>query len=301
MANALGTLAGKLILQRALELTFTRRPFLRNISLGTQDLDGSKTALLNQQVITRIRAIPTVNDFGTGATDRADTDVPVTLDQFKEIHHAFTPAEYNATDRDLIDESAEPIAIAIGNSIVDSVAGLWVATNFTNATTVAAGWSYTNTLLALRQALNSRGVPEQRRFFVFNDAVDASLLADSLVVSALNNPANQNAIQTGRLPNVAGFELEAYSAIPNTGNMVGFAGTPDSTVYAARAPKNPEELAPNLTYPGVMDYVTDPKTGFTVMVNQWIDPNTLVVNNRVCWMYGVAKGNANNGQILKTA
>ena len=302
MANALGTLSGTLILQRALELVFTKRPILKMISLGFQDLDGSVTALFNQTVRTRTLGIPTVNDFGTGATDRADTDVPVTLDQFKEVHHAFTPQEITATDRNLVDESAEPIAIAIANHIVDAIAALWIAGNFANNSIVAAGWSYTNTLLVIRQALMGRGVPDNgKRFFIFSSAVAASFLADSLIVAALNNPSNGDAIRTGNLPQVAGLALDEYPGIPNTGNMVGFAGTPDSTVYAARAPKNPEELAPGLKFPGVLGYITEPKTKFTVMVNQWIDPVTLKVNNRLCWMYGKAKGNANNGQILKTA
>ena len=37
------------------------------------------------------------------------------------------------------------------------------------------------------------------------------------------------------------------------------------------------------------------------MVNEWIDPATLKANIRLIFMYGVAKGNGVNGQILKTA
>lgn len=300
MANALGTLAGALILQEALSLVFTKRPLLRQISYGFMDPNGQTTAKFNQTVNTRIKTVATVNNFGTGATDRADTDVPVTLSAFKEIHHAFTPQETSATDRDLVVESAEPIAVALANHMVDAIAALWIAANFTNSSTVASGWTYTNTLLVLRKALNGRGVPDMGRFFVFNADVGAALLADSLIVAALNNPANGEAIRTGKLPEVAGMGLDEYPSLPTTGNMVGFAGTPDSTVYASRAPVNPEELLPNAQFPGVIGYVTEPKTGLTVMVNQWIGTD-LKVNNRIVWMYGVAKGQVTNGQILKTA
>ncbi len=301
--NVLGTLSGALILQKALELTFTARPLLKMISMGFRELDGRvDNALLGQTVRSRIQSVATVNNFGTGPTDRADTDVPITLDAMKEIHHQFTPAEYNATDRNLIEESARPIAIGLSNHIIASVAALWVAANFARSITVANGWDYDNTLRALKKDLDDAGVPMANRFAVLNSAVHDSLLGDSMVVSAMNNPANNEAIRTGKLPQVAGLALDLFTALPgNAENLVAFGGTPDSTVYVARAPKNPSEMAPNLPYPGVLDYVEEPRSGFRVMVNQWIDPTTLAVNNRIVWLQGYAKGNPNNGTRVKTA
>jgi hypothetical protein len=388
MSNTLGTLSGTLILQEALALTFRERPELRMLSMGFRDLDGrASAAVLNQAVTSRIFSVATVNDFGTGATNRGDTDVTCTLTGQKEIHHAFTPSEYNATDRDLIRESARPIAVALANHIVDSVRDLWVETNFPNTdtfhqVTVASGWSYTNTLRPIRKNLNKAGVPKGARFAAFNSDVYDALLGDTTVVAALNNPDNQGAIKSGRLPDVAGLGLAEYPDLSvnvgesiaiasantttdvitcsaahglvtgqrihltvssgltglttdtsyyvikvaattlklatsaanasagtaidipadGTGSMVdarlGFAGTPDSTIYLARAMRNPAELAPNLAFPGVIGYVQDPVTGFQVLVNQWIDPSTLNVNNRICWLEGYAKGNANNGLLL---
>lgn len=297
MANALGTLASALIIQRALALTFTKRPMLRYISL---DL-GQDSVKWNQQVISRIKSVPAVADFGTGAADVTLTDVSVTINQFKEIHHAFTPQEYTATDRRLVDEIAEPMAVAFANHIVDAVAALWIAANFTNSSTVASGWSYTNTLLVLRKALIGRGIPDGYRFVACNADVYGAFLADTTIVAALNNPSNGDAIRRGMLPQVAGFGLDEYPALPTTGNMVAFAGSSDSTVYAARVPKDPREVLPGASFPGNLSVVTDPTTGLSVMVNEWIDPATLKANCRLVWMYGVAKGNANNGQILKTA
>lgn len=300
--NALGTLSASIIVRRALELVFTKRPILNNVSLGFQDLDtGSLEAKFNQQVITRTFGVPPVNDFGTGAQDRADVDVPVTLNKFKEIHHVFTPQEYSGTNRNLLDESAEPIAVAFANHMVDAIAALWTAANFPTNTVVGAGWSYTNTLLELRAALVGRGVPMGGRWFnVNNTNVTKSLLADPLVVAALNNPNNGGAIASGRLPMTAGLALDEYPALPVAGNLIGFAGAPDSCVYAARVPTNPESLASNLKYPGNLEIVTEPRTGLSVMLNEWIAADTMRVNIRLIWMYGVAKGNGNNGQRLTT-
>lgn len=300
-ANATGTLSGTLVLQKALELVFTKRPLLKMISLGFRELDGQvENALKDQAVTTRIQGIPTVNNFGTGATDTADTDVSVTLNQFKEVHHAFTAAEINATDRNLVEEAAEPMAVAIGNHVVDAIAALWIAGNFSNSTTVASGWSRSNTILALKAALDGRGVPDSNRFFAFSTAVDTALQGDSLIVAEQNNARNADAIMKGELPTVSNFAMAPYPAIPTTGNMVGFAGHKQSTVFAARAPKNPEDVMPGVQFPGSIGYVEDPVTGFRVMVNQWIGTD-LKCHTRLVFLYGVAAGVGSCGQILKTS
>lgn len=301
MANANGTLAGAVVIQRALQLVFTKYPLLKQIALSTKDLQtGSSELLLNQTAYTRTKGIPTVGTFGAAATDTGDTDVAIVVDQFKQIMHTFTPSEYNATERNLIDEAAAPMAVALGGHMIGAIAAKWIAANFTNSSVVASGWTYANTLIAVRNALSGRGVP-QGWFGCLNSTVYGTLLTDTTVVAALNNPANGDAIKTGILPQVAGISLMEYPALPNTGNMVGFFGNVDSVIVAMRAPKNPEELLPGAKFPGVLDYVTDADTGLTVMVNQWIDPSTLNANTRIGWMYGVAKGNGNNGHILKTA
>lgn len=301
MANVLGTTTPVLIVQRALELVFTKRPLLRMVSLNLSDPNGERTAKFNQQVTSRILNIPAVNNFGTGAVDTAYTDVPVTIDQFKEVHLAFTPQEYNGTSRNLIEEAAEPVATAIANHLVDTLAARWIAANFANSTTVASGWTYTNTILPLRNALVGRGVPGDSFFFACSSAVYGALLADTTVVAALNNPSNGDAIRTGMLPQVGGLMPMEYPGIPNTGNMVGFAGSRDSTVVANRIPSNPTEIMPGVQYPGTFDVVTDPGSGFSVVLNKFIGQSDLKVNYRVLVMYGTAKGAGTNGQILKTA
>ena len=296
MPNVLGTLSSALILQRALELVFTKRPILNRISLDLQP----EAVKWNQEVQSRIFSIPPVNDFGTGAQDRADTDVPVTIDKFKEVHHKFTIQELSSTDRNLVDESAEPLAVAIGNHMVDAIAALWVVANFANETTQAtAGVNYA-TLVALRKALTGRGAPDDR-FVAANADVYEKWLNDATIIAWLNNQNNGGAIMTGVLPNVAGFNgIFEYPALPGTGNMTAFAGSKDTTVMATRVPKDPRELLPNAPFPGNMAVVSV-ANGFSVMATEWIDPSTLDANVRMIWMYGVAKGNGNNGQILKSA
>lgn len=309
--NTLGTLATATIVQEALDLVFTIRPLLNNISKGFTDKNGSPIAAYNQAVITRTLGLPTIQNFGSAASARADTDVSVTLNNFKEVAYVFTPTEYSGTNRDLVREAAMPLATAFANSMVDVIAGIWTIGNFptragadaiANGATVsktikAAGWDYTH-LTDVRGTLNKAGVPQSNRFYAGNSDVYGSMLTDLRIVGAINNPDNASAIKLGKLPDVAGFGLAEYPALPTTGNLVGFAGTADSTVYAARVPRDPRELLPGLPVPGNMGYVTEPRTGLTVMVLEYLTMSDLSVTCKLVWMYGAAVGNANNGQLI---
>lgn len=304
MANSLGTLSGALILQEALDLTFAKRPALGLISKGFRELDGSvDNALMGQNVVTRIKSLQAVNNFGTGAGNVTDTDVTVTLSNMKEIHVAFTAAQINSTNRDLIREVAEPIAVTLGNYIIDSVATLWNTTNFSKH--VSTTYTRAGLTLPLAQLMDgtsdANAIPQENRFAVLNGTPYYGLLNDPLIVAAFNNPANLEAIRTGKLPEVDGIMLDKYPTLGAASiSRYGFAGTPDSTVYAARAPKNPTEIIANLTFPGIFDYV-EAQNGFRVAVQQWIDPQTLAVNNRLVWLDGYAVGNPNNGVVLTSA
>jgi hypothetical protein len=311
--NTLGTLATATIVQEALALVFTIRPVLKQISMGFTDQNGSPIAAFNQAVITRTLGLPTVQNAGAAASARSDTDVSVTLNNFKQVRYDFTAQEYSGTNRDLVRESAMPMATAIANYIVDQVAALWTIGNFpvrtgadavANASTItktvkAAGWDYTH-LTDVRGTLNKSGVPQFSRFYVGNSDVYGSMLTDLRIVGWLNNQDNQSAIKLGRLPEVAGFGLAEYPNLSGIagGNLVGFAGSADSTVYAHRVPKDPREVIAGLPVPGNVGIVTEPKTGLSVMVVEYIDLSTLTVTTKLMWMNGVAVGNPNNGQLI---
>jgi len=298
MPNTLGTLAAStIIIQEALDLVFTVRPVLNEISL---DLTAGVVVKQGQQVISRIHTIPTVGDFGDAATGKVATDVPVTINQFKQIMHTFTAAEYNQTNRALVRESAMPIAVALANHMVDALAANWTVANFPTETVLANGWDYDH-IVNVRQTMVTRGLPEGApRFYIGNAAVYGSLLADPAIVYALNNAANGGAISSGQLPRVAGFGLSEYPACPTTNTLVGFAGTKDSCVLAARIPSDPRELG-DAPYAGTFTVVTNARTGLSVILNEYIDQITMAYTTRVLWCYGTAKGNANNGQRIVSA
>lgn len=314
--NTLGTLATSTIIQEALALVFTKRPILNNISMGFTDRNGSPVAAYNQAVITRTLGLPTVQNAGSAASATNDVDVSVTLNNFKELRYDFLATEYSGTNRDLVRERAEPIAVAMANYMVDAVAALWTPANYpartgadavANGATVtktvkAAGWDYTH-LVDVRGTLNKAGVPDLRRFYVGNSDVYGSMLTDLRIVGYLNNQSNQDAIKNGQLPQVAGLSLAEYpnlTAIAGN-NTVGVAGSIDSVVYAQRVPKDPREVIPGLAIPGNVGVVTEPRSGLSVMAVEYIDLSTLTITTKILWMYGVAVGNANNLQRIATA
>lgn len=298
--NSLGTLNSALIMQEALSLLSTKRPVLKYFATGFTDEKGVQ-AKYNQQVLVRTKSVATVGDFLTDADLAVTTvDVPVTLNKWKHVFVKFTPDQYESTSRDLIREQAEPIAVAIGNYIIDSCAALMTTVNFTGAarkTVKGAGWDYTH-LTAVRQALNLRGAPDDKRFYLAAAPVYTSLLNDPMIVAAFNNPANALAIQNGMLPTVAGLGIQEYPGLATAAadvTVMAFAGTPGSIVVGSRAPQSPQNFGAQ--FPGLVGYITDPKSGFSIRVSEWID-TSFNANVRADWIFGVAKGQLDEGQVV---
>ena len=294
MSNNLGTLNSALILQEALSLVFTKRPVLSSIS---KDLDplGAKQG---QTILTRLKSIPSVVDSTDPLPSFNTSDVPVTLSYSKRVGASFTSAQLNSTSRDLIKELAEPIAVAMANSIVDSVAALWTTTNFPYET-VDANPSY-NTLVNLRSALVGRGI-HGNRYLSVNSGAYALLLEDPLITRPNRFMAvGTDIIQTSEIAGVVGFEnTYEYPALPTTNHLTGFACTPEAIVLASRPPQDPREaFGGNIPFPGNFDIITDVTTGMSAAAVEWINPDTLDVNVYLKWIYGVAVGNPMAGQRL---
>jgi hypothetical protein len=85
--------------------------------------------------------------------------------------------------------------------------------------------------------------------------------------------------------------------LPTTGSMVGFAMHPRALALATRVPNDYTAALPGSNY-GNVSQVTDPDTGITVMVTQYVDHNAGTSNYRVAVMYGVAVGDPVAGLIV---
>lgn len=296
--NVLGTLANAIVSQRVLELMYSKRPMLRGVVTDFSD----EVKSLNDTVKTRTIGLPTMQNFGTAATDTADTDVTVTLDLFKQVLYSFTASELVGTSRNLVAERAEALAISLGNGMVDALAALITEVNFgtTNQTIQAtAGVSY-DTIVAINQAMNTAAVPDMGRFAWVNAAVAAALSNDTLVIEHIDKTPVANAYAHWR--NIKGFEnIWEFPALPaNSINLTGFFASRSALVIAARIPRNPSEIV-GAQYPGTLQVVTDPVTGLSVLRNEWIDGSTWAVNSRLISLFGVDVGQAGCGHTLVSA
>lgn len=318
--NSLGTLqASQLILQRSLQFCFTKFPLLATFCKGFKNYDGSvETMGLGQTAYTQKLGDSAVGNFGDSSSGFTMSDVPITLRNFPQISHSFSVEDLNkAGNINLIDKVALPIGVKLAQAITGRVAGL-VSNGLFNTTknsqapylSVASGWTRANTILPLQKMANERGIPENislptingdavypdsKRFVIINSDVQAALLDDSKIVTEYSNASNAEAIKNGRMPMISGFDFANYPQMPNTdGNLVGFAGCADALGYVARAPRTPWTLMPDLPQTALMAVVTDPTTGFQVLLIIEGAIADLSIRIRVVWLDGLGVGNADN-------
>lgn len=291
--NSLGTLVGDIISQRTLATLVSRRPLLRDVVTDFSD----EQARLAQVVQTRAVGLPTVQNFGSSASNAAVTDYPVTLSAHKEVLFSFTATEYNSTGRDLVAEHSLALSTALGNHLVDTVAAL-ITDAFTSETTGAGSTKTFSDLTAATKALNTAGAPDFGRNAWVNSDFAEALANDEVMDSFAGDRGS--AYATWR--NVKGFEnVSEFPALPgNSVNLIGFAFQKNALLLATRLALNPAELI-GAGYAGTLQTISDPITGLSVVSNMWIDQATLAINARLILLYGCARGLVGAGHKFVTS
>jgi hypothetical protein len=142
-------------------------------------------------------------------------------------------------------------------------------------------------VIDIRTALNKVPWPETGRGLMLNSDYDGALLKDNAFKAAYALGTDQ-AIRTGRLPNVLGFEYASSSGIPdNSENLVGFAAYM-SAILLAFSPIEPAESIRKV----LVDYqiATDPATGISLEYRHWGDPDMDTDKRVIECNYGYNKG-----------
>lgn len=328
MPNSFGTLVSSPVLTVALALAVAQRPILRAITTDLSQLDPAavRESTLNGTISARISTVPTVTDYteGKGAENAGDTDVPVVLNQFKQVSRNFTAAEIQAcyradasSSRNIILEAARPLATAVGNYLVDSVVALWTHANFPQAgagaptTTGGVGGRYVkaagsidfNALVDMSVIAAQLKMPQDDRFVCLNALGYGTLLKDATVTNRF--ALDKADTESGKFGHgVAGFDSiqqhADFAAANATANMVGFFGSKDSTILATRLPANVLDI-PGVSARSASAYgiITEPTTGISVMAIETVTELSLTV--KLVWLQGTAKGNPNNGMLIISA
>ncbi len=243
-ANSLGTLIGVLTLQQSLEFLHLNFPVLSRISTDFT-ADGAKW---QQQIITRIRGTLQAYDYNVGGAgtgykrsqDATTTDVPVTINKHKNVPVQFGVEELSKTMRNLFGEQDEPMNYAIGKVLVEDLYALFTAANFTYGTAAGLAAFDRTVLVAMANAMNPRGVPDQGRTLLLNSPYFGKLSLDP-AITALAQFQDKTFITSRTLPSVHGFTpVEApniaAAAQTTTDHIVGIAFRPSALVLSHRTP-----------------------------------------------------------------
>ena len=287
MANTNATVNAPLIAQTALNTLLAKFPILNQIATDFSE----QSVKFNQDIITHIVTPTVARDFdpttGYVPDDQAQVDVKVKIDCHAYAGYAITDVERSTSQIDLNQRYADKVAYALGRKVSDDLAAMIVAANFPNQTSIAQAGFGRDTVVDIGTKLNKRFIPDMGRFMFVNSDYYNSLQKDEALYKAYIAPQVGNVVITGILPNVNGFTVIEYSALPENGErLVGFAGIREGLIMAARVPDVPE-----FTGDTEIHVVTDTRTGLSVQVRDRYDGRLGRQEISYTLMYGFAAGN----------
>ena len=287
MPNSNATVNAPLIAQQALTTLLAKFPILGQIATDFSD----QSVKFQQDIVTHIVTPTVAQDFdpatGYVPSDQAQVDVKVKIDRHAYAGYAITDVERSSSVIDLNQRYADKVAYALGRKVCDDLFGLIVTANFSNATTVAADAFGRDTLVDIATKMNNRFIPDMGRFMFVNSDYYNALQKDEALYKAYIAPQVGNVVVTGVLPNVNGFTVAEYSALPDNGQkLMGFAGIREALIMAARVPDVPE-----YTGDTEINVVTDTRTGLSVQVRDRYDGRLGRQEVSYTLMYGFTAAN----------
>ena len=289
MANTLGTTNANVIAQRALEILVADYSFLR-ASVTDFSADAAK---YNASVFTARISATTAQDYsqstGYAATAVTQTDVQITLNKFKHVSYSVDDSERTSSNINLIERFAGSAAHALGLQMVGDLLALVTSSTFTNALTVASSAFSYRSVVSAGITLNNNNSPVNGRYAVLNPSFYGALLNDTTVVA--NPQISGDLVRTAGIGNVAGFNINQYSAVPLNGiTLGGFLAQQEALLIAARVP----EVPTGVSIPGDISVVTEPRTGLSVQVREFYDVVLGKLQRTYALIYGVKAGEPNS-------
>ena len=285
MANTLGTTNANVIAQRALEILVADYSFLRN-SVTDFSADAAK---YNASVFTARISATTAQDYsqstGYAATAVTQTDVQITLNKFKHVSYSVDDSERTSSNINLIERFAGSAAHALGLQMVGDLLALVTSSSFTSALTVASSAFSYRSVVSAGITLNNNNSPVNGRYAVLNPSYYGALLNDTTVVA--NPQISGDLVRTAGIGNVAGFNINQYSAVPgNSITLGGFFAQQEALLIAARVP----EVPTGVSIPGDISVVTEPRTGLSVQIREFYDVVLGKQSRTFALIYGVKAG-----------
>ena len=287
MSNTNATVNSAIIAQTALTTLLVKFPILERIATDF----SSASVKFNQDIVTHIVTPTVARDFdpavGYVPDDQAQVDVSVKINKHAYAGYAITDVERSTSQIDLNQRYADKVAYALGRKVCDDLLALIVNANFNNKTDVAQAAFGRNTVVDISTKLNKRFIPDMGRFKFVNSDYYNALQKDEALYKAYITPQAGNTVVTGMLPDVNGFTVIEYSALPENGErLVGFAGIREGLIMAARVPDIPQNTGDT-----VIRVVTDTRSNLSVQVRDRYDGRLGKQEVSFTLMYGFAAGN----------
>jgi Mu-like prophage I protein len=318
-ADTLGTLAGTLVAQRTLELFKYTFPMLSRVYNDYSDVPAN----FNQTINTRIITVPAVQTYSTtlGADGRpagwstaataTTTDVNVTLDEHVGVPIVFDSNVLASTVRRLFDEMAPAANYALGKYFVDKIYAKITAANFNGyavggtakvpdayATYPVGLNDFSRSHLAtLSGILSQNEVPEHDRSALLSTKYFTQLQKDPSLVTFFAGQQAPQIITDGILPQMAGFTPIKAPNLPTTNNLTGFVFQKSALIAVTRLSNDYSQALPGASY-GSVTTVTNPDTGISVVLVQYVNHTAGYAEWRIQVMLGAAVGDKRGGLVI---
>jgi len=230
-------------------------------------------------IVTRIPSTTyTANDTdanGYLALAASASAVTVTLKQ-RDITHAFSELEW--TNGNQIYSTFVPAMIkGLFNYVSNDVLSVVTLANYSNTLSSSAAGFSGSAVTKLGQLLSTANAPEEDRTIVVLPTLKEALVNSVNQAYFMNPAANTNVY--------AGFQVQSYSNMPSTNNLVGIAAHKSAIAVATRIPSFGGQVEQSV--------ITDPNSGLSIAFRTWHSADDGKWKLAASLIYGYAKGNAN--------
>ena len=261
MPNTIAGINLAQIAQKTLTLLTPRLTALTNITTDfSEDLSDK-----GETVTTRIATSMTPDDVSGGFTISDSASTPYTIPLNKELGKAigFTQTEISKGGMGMLERVFLPAAVsAVTTGVYQEFIKPVTAANFPTEKIVTSASFDADFVTDRATDLTTRNVPNFYRYGLLIPTYFGALCKDNAVQAYLNS-GTTDALMKRRLPQLAGFDnIDETTGFPATGttvteNLVGFFGSREALLMAARLPAAPPEGSTDVQFENVVDPVTN--------------------------------------------
>lgn len=286
------TLAGYSLAQIAQMSLDTLLPKLPMLSMFSTDF-SSDIATSGSSVATRVATALTSGSLETGYAANVQnstlTAKTITLGDLTGLVVGFKDSEVSKSSINLMDVFIRPGINAVANDMLDDLFALFTSANYSAGYVAGDAAAFDSDKVAdIAEDLTDANVPADGRFLIVKPSYFTALTKDEAVKAAYSYGGSE-VIRQRRINGLAGLNVVEYTDIPtNSQNLVGVAGAKQGAIIAARQPAIPD------SFPGEVEAVTDPDSGFTLQLRRWYSADDGVHYMSMAAIWGVAVGNASN-------